>query len=130
MVGKIVFFLVGLALVGAGVLFWWFGKKKRKECTGKVEGVVKKVDNTVTYKKGKVRNESRSTFAYSVDGVDYVKQSSTTTVIARFSEGQTVTVFYDPSKPQRFYVSEEGRSIAIPAVLIGLGVVSMLTALF
>ena len=122
--------LVGLVLVGCGVLFWWFDKRKRDACTAKVDGVVKAVDHSVTYSKGKRRSSYRTTFAYSVEGVEYVKQSSTTTKIARFSEGQTATIFYDPKKPQRFYVLEEGSFIAIPAVLIGLGVISMLTALF
>ena len=122
--------LVGLALVGGGVLFWWFDKRKRDACTAKADGVVKAIDHSVSYRKGKRRSSYRTTFAYSAEGVEYVKQSSTTTKTARFSEGQTVTVFYDPSNPKKFYVLEEGRSIAIPAVLIGLGVVSILTALF
>ena len=121
---------VGLALVGGGVLFWWFGKKKRDACTAKVDGVVKSVDQWVSYINGRRKSGYKTTFAYSVKGVEYVKQSGTSTKTARFSEGQTVTVLYDPKKPQRFYILKEGMSIAIPAVLIGLGVIPILITLF
>ena len=130
MAGSIGTFLSGLAFAGGGVLFWWFEKRKRDVCTAKVDGVVKSIGHSVSYKNGRGRDRYRTTFAYSVEGADYVKESNTTTGRAQFSEGQTVTVFYDPSKPQRFYVSEEGRIIAIPAILVGFGVAIMLLGFF
>ena len=131
MVGKIVFFLAGLALVGFGAFLWWSDKKKKEACTAKVVGVVKAVDYTVRYKKGRIRNRYRTTFAYSAEGVEYVKQSNILTRIPKFSEGQSVTAFYDPADPQQFYVLEEADSMVILFLsLIALGVAFILIGTF
>ena len=125
-------FLLGLAFVGTGVLFWWFNKRKRDACTGKVDGVVKNVDHSVTYSNGRRGSSKyRTAYAYSVNGVDYFKQSNvSSTKTSRFSEGQTVTVFYDPSKPQRFYVLEAGSNIVVTLFFVCFGVVFMIISGF
>ena len=130
MVNTLIPFVVGLFFVGLGGFFWWRGKKLRQECTAQTAGVVSDVGHTVTYKKGKRRNQYRTTFTYSVDDVEYVKQSSTTTSTQKFSEGQNVTVFYDPNKPQRYYVLEEGRAVALILVAIIMGVLFILAGIF
>ena len=130
MEGKIAVFLFGLLFGGLGMFLWWNDKKKRKECTAEVAGVVKDVGKSVSYKKGKVKNSFRPTFAYSVEGVEYVKQTNTTSGKNHFSEGQKVTVFYDPSKPQRFYVLEEKKLTALYMLLVGIGVAVMVAAPF
>ena len=130
MVAKIAVFLFGLVFAGLGAFLLWIDKKKRKECTAEVVGVVKDVGKSTTFKKGRVRNSYRPTFAYSVEGVEYVKQSNTKSGTSKFSEGQNVTVFYDPSKPQRFYVLEEGKTTVLYLVLVGIGAATMLVAPF
>ena len=130
MEAKIMAFLFGLIFAGPGIFLLWNDKKKEKECTAKVAGVVKDVGHSVQYKNGRVKTSYRPTFSYSVGGVEYTKQSNTTSRAAKFSEGQQVNVFYDPSKPQRFYVAEEGKTTALFMALVGIGVAIMLVAPF
>ena len=131
MLAKIAFFLYGLASVGCGVFLWWSENKKRKECTVKVDGVVKNAEKWITKKKGKKRKRFCPIFTYrSEEGVEYVRQSNTTSSKPKFSDGQSVTIFYDPNKPERFYVLEEGKAIAITVMLVGFGVMFMLLAPF
>ena len=122
-------YLVGLFFAGLGGFFWWWNRKLRQECTGQTTGVVSDVGKAVSYKKGKVKTSYRMTYTYSVEGVEYTKQSNTTTGVQKFSVGQSVTVFYDPAKPQRYYISEEGKPVAIILVPITLGVLLILARL-
>ena len=124
MEGKIWFFLFGLVMAGVGFSIWW----RMQACTKKVTGFVKSVDITVIYRKHGARDGYRSTFAYSVDGIEYVKQSNIKTITPRFSEGESVTIFYNPSNPKQFYIPEERKSPV--SVLVGFGVIFMLMAPF
>jgi len=131
---KIVFFLVGLLIAGIGVFIWMNKNKMKKECTAQVSGVVSNVDHTTSIKTGKkgtqVRNKYRATFKYSVNGVEYVKQSNNTTGRPKLYEGQSVTVYHDPAKPERYYVLEEGTQVMGPVLFVAFGVVFMLAAPF
>ena len=135
MVAKLVFLGVGLLLVGIGVLLWKSKNKLKKKCTAQVSGVVSGVDHTTTFKTGKqegtsIKNKYRATFKYSVDGAEYVRESNNTTGSPKFFEGQSVTVFHDPSNPERYYVLEEGTQIMGPVLFIAFGIVFMLAAPF
>ena len=123
-------FLVGSLFAGVAGFLWWRDKKLRRECTAQTAGVVSDVDHTVRYKKGKRRNEYRTTFTYTVDGVEYTKCSSLVTSVPKFSVGQSVTVFYDSAKPQRYYVLEEGKAVAIVLVFGILGLLLILVGIF
>ena len=135
MVAKLVFFGVGLLFVGIGVLLWMSKNKLKKECSAQVSGVVSGVEHTTTFKSGKkggtsVKNKYRATFKYSVGGSEYVRQSNNTSGRPRLFEGQSVTVFYDPSRPERYYVLEEGTQIMGPVLFIAFGIIFMLAAPF
>ena len=122
-------FVLGVLFAGVGVFLWWRDKKLRQECIGQTPGVVCNVGRTTSYKKGRRKDSYRITYAYSVEGIEYTRQSNTTTSIPAFSKEQKVSVFYDPSRPQRSYVLEEGRTIAAMLVPFILGVLLMTVGL-
>ena len=131
---KIVFFLIGLLATGLGAFLWWRSMKLKKECTAQVSGVVSSVDHTTSVKRSmkgiRIQNRYRETFKYSVNGVEYIKQSNNTTRRPKLHEGQSITVFHDPAKPERYYVLEEGTQIMASVFFIAFGVVFMLAAPF
>ena len=122
---------LGLLFVAVGGLFLWHYKRLQKLCTGQTTGVVADEGLSTQYKNGKKRTSYRPTFAYSVEGVNYTKQSNSTSGTQKFSDGQSITVFYDPSKPQRYYILEQGGPGALLTWLpIILGAICALLAIF
>ena len=77
---------------------------------------------------GRVWNQYRAVFTYSVEGVQYVRRSPRAASVPEFSVGDSVTVFYDRSSPKRFYVLEEGRSTVEYLIFIAVGAVMMIIA--
>ena len=126
LVNFILFIMVGLVLVGIGGFFWWHDKNLRQECTAQTAGVVIDEGHSIKNKNGRRADKYRPTFAYSVEGVEYTKQTNTEHGARRFSEGQSVTVFYDPSKPQRYYILEEGGPGSLVWIPVILGVLFLL----
>ena len=134
MLRKALFFLFGLAVAGGGCFLWWSDADLKRACTVQVAGTVKSVEHEVKYNSRSKRNENeyRTTFAYSLEGVEYVDRSLFITSSPSFSEGDGVTILYDPADPQRFYVSEEadGTMVRLSLCIIAFGVVFMLIAFF
>ena len=120
-------FLVGFLCIGVGVFFWWSDKRLEKLCTSQVVGVVVDEGHSIQYRNGKRKEGYRPTVAYSVEGVEYTKKANTGHSVQRVSTGQSVTVFYDPSKPQRYYILEaRGVEPLIVWLPVALGVVFIL----
>ena len=134
MLGKVMFVLFGLVMVGIGCFVWWSDAELKRECTLQVDGTVKSVAHEVKYNSKSKRNENeyRATYAYSVEGVEYVDRSIFVTSTPRFSEGDDVTIFYDPADPKRFYVSEEadGSMVKLSLFIIAFGVAFVLIGIF
>jgi len=101
-------FLIGLFLIGLGGFFLWNERRMKQICTSQVSGVVADEGHYVRYKNGKRKEGYKPTFSYSVEGVEYTKQKDSYSSTRKVSTGQSVTVFYDPAKPNRFYVLELG----------------------
>ena len=121
-------FLIGLVLIGVGGFFVWREKRLKTLCTSQVSGVVADEGHSVKYRKGRRKEGYQPTFSYSVEGVEYTKKTAMSYSTCKVFTGQKVTVFYDPSKPQRYYVLELGSIIGNPVVWVpvALGVISML----
>jgi len=128
---RIVFVLVGLVFAGIGGFLLWRDKRLEKACTAQVSGTVKDVSQSTSYsKKGGRRTSYRPIFTYSVGGVEYVQQSHVSSARPKFDVGESVTVFYDPSSPKRFYVLEEGKSTVAGICFVAVGVVIMIATPF
>jgi len=127
---KAIFVLLGLVFVGIGCFLLWRYKKLEKECTAQVGGIVSDYHHSVSFSKKKKRSSYYPIFKYSVGSIEYVKQSSFGTGSPKFGVGESVTVFYDPSNPKRYYVLEEGKPTVTAIIFIVIGVVFAVVAPF
>ena len=121
-------FLIGLFLIGIGGFFLWHERRLRTLCTSQSSGLVVDEGYSVKYKNGHKKVGYKPTFSYSADGVEYVKQKDSYSSTRKVSTGQSVTVFYDPANPNRFYILELGSIKGSPIVWVpcALGVLFML----
>ena len=117
------FYLAGLIPLGIGFYIWW----SQQQCIAQTAGVVKDVQ----YEKKNKSRGYRALFAYSAGGVEYVIDSSHAPQKPNFSVGDSVTIFYDPSEPRRFYALEEKKQTTKNVFFwVGFGVVWMLVITF
>ena len=114
MADNIEFLLVGLVLAGIGILWLRPRYKLKKACTAQTVGTV---TGTHTQKKRRrISSKEYMSFKYSVDGVEYEQKTEISSFRALFmfidivrskNKDENVTVFYDPSNPQRCYTSKD-----------------------
>jgi len=117
--------LIGLSVAGIGVFMLWRRNKLKKECTAQTAGTVIR-----TYVKKKKKNKSGGTrymeYKYSVNSVEYIKNDRIG--ISDRGVGDSVTVFYDPSNPERSYALEGGSNLLNAIIVIGLGCITIVFA--
>ena len=114
MADNIEFLLVGLVLAVIGVLWLRPRYKLKKACTAQTVGTVTGTHSKRSGRPGKRRSREYMSFKYSVDGAEYEQQAEINAFRALFMFFQkhnnninNVTVFYDPSNPQRCYTSKD-----------------------
>jgi len=127
---RIVIVLIGMVLVGIGGFLMWRKKNLVKVCTAQVSGTVKDISQVTRVVKKRRRTFCYPIFAYSVNGVEYVQKSGNSDTMSKFNVGKSVSVFYDPSSPKRYYVAEEGKSSALGWAWIFIGVTIVIIAPF
>ena len=122
----IVLSLVGLVPAVIGAFFLLRQKRWNQVCSSQVDGTVKDVTRTGGGRRRRRHggNTYRATFTYSLQGVEYTRKLSS--LLNKFSVGQRVTVFYDPSNPERHYVLEHKQNIKRGIDFIGFGSGSVL----
>ena len=127
------FFLIGLVSMSPCLFWLWKRHQREKFCTVQVAGTVKSIEEA--------RKDKRAIYypviAYPVEGVEYIERApvgfrrSYSNLNPPFSVGDSVTVFYDPSKPKRFRVwgQKEHLSDILNTLLFAvIGAVVMITA--
>ena len=120
-------FLLGLFFMVLSGLCWRHGKRLKRLCTEQTHGVV--VDEGRSRSAKGAKDLYLPKYSYSVLGVEHTKQESSSSV-RKVSTGQNVTVFYDPSNPQRAYVLEIGAETGrVALVMAAIGVVLILLGL-
>ena len=125
---RIMFSVFGLACAGGGVLHWRYENKLRLACTAQAAGIVKEIQKQTKRSKRRTSTSYYPVFTYSAEGKQYVRGSSNGYDEFKFSVGDNVTVFHDPSNPKRYYVLEEGRSTVMNIFLIAFGAVFLIIA--
>ena len=95
--------LVGLFIVGLGISFWREDSALRRECTAQADCVVTNIEHSLTSKK---KDKYTITYTYSVEGAEYVAETSEVANNPKFDLGDSVTLFYEPSNPERYYIAE------------------------
>ena len=121
MVRNVAVGLFGMFILAVGVCRLWNQNKLKRECTAQAVGVA------INFYSKSGLTGKRTTyhyfveFKYSVEGVDYVNSVEISSEYYD-STGMKVTVFYDPSDPQRSYTLEE-KEVSSPQGLILSGVI-------
>ena len=103
--------VIVLVVTGALCYMLWNHAELKRSCTEQVPGIVKSIER-------ESGDHYRAIFAYSVKGVEYVVRSPISSNSLKFSQGDSVTVFYDPANPQRYYVLEEEGMIMVFAIAL------------
>ena len=122
----VVVLLLGLGLAGTGANQAWDETIRYLACTDEVKGVIKSI----------VRNDdgegrTHHTFvAYTVAGIEYENKTPETLVNNPWHyRGESLTLFHDPTDPNRFYVPGEGNlSIILGLLITAFGLVAVVLA--
>ena len=129
---------MGIIFVFFAVVIFSMGTKTnnmRKRCTKSTTGIVQSVrQERRTRKKGKHRRETYYVYVtgyeFDVDGKEYHGSS---TLNSRISEGATLTISYNPSKPAEEHYSNYDSSgaggIAASVVFGALGIIVFITGI-
>jgi len=124
-----IFLGFGLFLTGLGGHLFWNHYEDERLFTSQTPGVVSEVQEVRA--PGKISGtrviKYVPTFTYTVEGITYDKSTGVQHgASAAFPVGREVTVFYDPSSPDHFYVDEERQQPIGPEAFIAFGVIFML----
>ena len=100
--------MVAVIIMGAfvviGVLYLLGMIIKRLKCSEEVEATVAELIPNTDSDSGRTYYP---VFTYRYEGVDYRVKSNFSSWFVKLSEGQQVTLFIDPNKPERFYCPKE-----------------------
>lgn len=120
--GAILFLVVGLAALGAGIYFFINHFIYDSKCTQEVQAVV--VDFSVREKgrTGHKHNTYAPVFEYEYEGKSYTYESTVSSRKMQYQRGQTVTVKIDPDNPSHAFDAKEGKALMTFGAL-GFGVV-------
>ncbi len=138
----IIILAAGIGLISVGLFFHRRQKKLESSCTMRTEGMVIRLDRQErTYSEkdddGNTRERKSVTyhpvFNYEVGGRKIEKTVAAGSGRPEFTEGQSVTVMYDPQNPEQYYVTEDktGSRFGIYFMIFGaivfiMGIVAML----
>ena len=109
LVNFILFIMVGLVLVGIGGFFWWHDKNLRQECTAQTAGVVIDEGHSIKNKNGRRADKYRPTFAYSVEGVEYTKQTPNTAPEGFLRDKASLSSTILPNRNDIIFWKKEGQ---------------------
>jgi len=119
----VIFSLIGLIGIAIGIVMLRKQTKLYQVCTAQAIGAVTGIQRK---KSGKSSNY-HTTFTYPARDTEYVK-----TVITsgnKFSVGQRITVFYNPSDPDKHYVFKDKWTwlfiFAFGAVFMAIGILAL-----
>ncbi len=123
----------GLLFAGIGIGMHMNNQKLLKICTRQTQGLVCDVVRDVS-ESGSGDDRSTSVmfypvFQYEVDGRVVTKKSSIGTGRPRFSQGDAVTVFYNPDKVEQHYIKEDRSSSRAGIVFAAAGALIIVLAL-
>ncbi|MCH5282006.1 MAG: DUF3592 domain-containing protein [Lachnospiraceae bacterium] len=121
-----IFYLVSLIFICVSVIISRFRAKKVKNCTCTTMGRVVDMKYEISHV-GTDDNAPMSAwypvFEYYVNGISIMRKSHFGTSKPAFQIGQPVTVFFNPAKPEEYYVKEEKTSSLLLKIFLIVGIV-------
>lgn len=122
-VGGGVWLVVGGVFLVIGIYLLRKRARCQKACTATTTGVVADISQRVSNKSGVMFSP---VFEYEVDGLTYVKASSTATSKNSYAIGETIEVRYDPQNPHEYYLPRDGAGKTLGVVFTAVGAVCVL----
>jgi len=107
-----------LAVLGFFLLYRRKGSAKYLNLTARTEGTVSRIIQLDRYSVNGFEDAYAPEFTYSANGVEYVKRSDIAHSVEKFSEGQNVSILYNPKKPDQCCVLEQHR-LSILLLILG-----------
>ena len=98
-----------LAVLGVFLLYRRRGPAKYLNFTARTEGKISRIIQLDRYSVSGFEDAYAPEFTYSANGVEYVKRSDIAHAVEKFSEGQTVSILYNPKNPDQYCVLEQHR---------------------
>ncbi len=114
----IIFAVIGLLLI---IMFF----RKKKNCTSVTKGTVVDIDVERNYDREHDRSYSVEfpIYEYTVDGQTYTEKATSSSGNSKYRIGDEVDIYYNPIKPDEFYVSGENAEIILGVVFLIIGVI-------
>ena len=129
--GFVVYFFAVLVMAVAAVGLLG-GRKQKKRCLGKVNGVVSRVYEDIQISGQKKTKVYTPEFTYQVYDRTYKQKAPFTSLKKEYKAGQEIVVHYDPKDPDVYYVGEELKISArggFVCLVIGIALVFLGTKL-
>ena len=100
-------YFIAILVMSVAVVGLIGGRKQKKRCLGKTEGVVSRVKEEVQIRgKNKVKVYCPE-FRYEVYDKTFTQKAPFTSMKKEYQVGQAITIHYDPKDPDIYYVGEE-----------------------
>lgn len=111
MSANVLFAIVGIALI-IGSIYWLISMENFKKTAGKIEATITSITQ---YEDSEGETQTNAFASYIVDGVSY---SNYIGYKAGMKEGDTVTLYYQPSDPQKIQDTTNS-FVAIAMIVLG-----------
>jgi hypothetical protein len=113
------FFIIGLYILIRGA-------KLRKTCTARTNGTLDRYEETVRYNKDGNDRIKRDVshwpyFRYTANGTEHILKSTTGGNPAKMPVGTSVTVLFNPQKPESFYVEGHDKDSLFGGLFMAIG---------
>lgn len=121
--------LIGIIFALIGIVMLKNEKKLKRDCTSTTFGKVVDLARHVTSNSdGFYSSVWHPVFEYSVGELKYVKESMHGSSKSKYAIGQEVEVYYNPEKPDEYYIEGEQGVFSTVFTIVGIGV--MIIAVF
>ena len=120
--------IFGLVFAGPGIGFLIHSNWKKRRCTEQTEGVV--VGSQLRTGSAKRGTGIYAIFSITVDGAEYklLHTRGYSPLFPKYKEGDKATIFYNPNKPEQFYLKADRFSHVGPmlfSLIIGSGIIAL-----
>lgn len=116
--------LFGLFWIMRGIIIFKNMEKNKSVCTSKTSGKVIDIEEY----KGKMIAYN-PVFEYTVGDYKYVKEYTYGSNVIPYKIGQEVEIYYNPNKPDQYYVEGDTLYKMVAKIIIFLGIICLLVSL-
>ena len=116
--------LFGLFWIMCGIIIFKNMEKKKRVCTSKTSGKVIDIEEDT-----REMIAYSPVFEYTVGDHKYVKEYTYGSNVIPYKIGQEVEIYYNPNKPDQYYVEGDVLYKRVAKIIIFLGIICLLLSL-